>query len=220
MATNRRQSLKPRKIPQQSRAEQTVAVILEAAARVLETKGLDGLNTNVVAQRAGVSVGTLYQYFPGKDAIIVALSQREGAVFFAEAKGALSQPTGQQALRYLITVSVHQQLRRPALARALDFEENRPAIANALVALKTAFGELMRQILLHEDIPPQLSIEVATDDLLAILRAIVDGAGERGEVDRGALESRVGRALFGYLGITDQPPARAQARKQRTSQTA
>jgi AcrR family transcriptional regulator len=74
VTTNRRQSLKPRKIPQQSRAEQTVATILEAAARVLESKGLDGLNTNLVAQRAGVSVGTLYQYFPGKDAIIVALS--------------------------------------------------------------------------------------------------------------------------------------------------
>jgi AcrR family transcriptional regulator len=220
VTTNRRQSLKPRKIPQQSRAEQTVATILEAAARVLETKGMDGMNTNLVAQRAGVGVGSLYQYFPNKDALIVALSKREGAVFFAEAAGALSEPTGQSALKHLITVSVHQQLRRPALARALDFEENRPAIANELVALKTAFGELMRQILLHEDIPPQLSSEVATDDLLAILRAIVDGAGERGEVDRGALESRVGRALFGYLGIVDQPPAKARARKQRTPQTA
>jgi len=213
VTTNRRQSLKPRKIPQQSRAEQTVATILEAAARVLETKGLDGLNTNLVAQRAGVSVGTLYQYFPGKDAIIVALSKREYAVFFAEAKGALSQSTGQKALKYLITVSVHQQLRRPALARALDFEKTRPVIAKELAACKVGFDALIRRILAHDDIPPQPGIEIATDDLLAILRAMVDAAGERGEVDRGALESRVGRALFGYLGIADRQPEKSRARK-------
>ena len=213
MTTNRRPSLKPRKIPQQSRAEQTVATILEAAARVLETKGMEGMNTNLVAQRAGVGVGSLYQYFPNKDALIVALSKREGAVFFAEAAGALSEPTGQRALKHLITVSVHQQLRRPALARALDFEENRPVIANELAASKAAFHEVIRQILTREDIPSQPKMETATDDLVVILRAIVDAAGERGESDRRDLESRVGRALFGYLGIVERQPERSRTRK-------
>ena len=213
MTTNRRPSLKPRKIPQQSRAEQTVATILEAAARVLETKGMEGMNTNLVAQRAGVGVGSLYQYFPNKDALIVALSKREGAVFFAEAAGALSEPTGQRALKHLITVSVHQQLRRPALARALDFEENRPVIANELAASKAAFHEVIRQILTREDIPPQPKMETATDDLVVILRAIVDAAGERGESDRRDLESRVGRALFGYLGIVERQPEKSRTRK-------
>jgi AcrR family transcriptional regulator len=213
VTTNRRQSLKPRKIPQQSRAEQTVATILEAAARVLETKGMDGMNTNLVAQRAGVGVGSLYQYFPNKDALIVALSKREGAVFFAEAAGALSEPTGQSALKHLITVSVHQQLRRPALARALDFEENRPVIANELAASKAAFHEVIRQILTREDISPQPNMETATDDFVAILRAIVDAAGARGESDRGGLESRVSRALFGYLGIVARQPEKSRTRK-------
>jgi AcrR family transcriptional regulator len=213
MATNRRQSLKPRKIPQQSRAEQTVATILEAAARVLESKGMDGLNTNLVAQRAGVSVGTLYQYFPGKDAIIVALSKREHAMFLAEAKAALVQASGQRALKYLIAVSVHQQLRRPVLARALDFEENRPAIAKELAKGKGAFAELIQQILAHDDIPPQPNTEIAVDDLLAIVRALTDAAGERGEVDRVALEARIGRALFGYLGIADRQPEKSKPRK-------
>jgi AcrR family transcriptional regulator len=205
MATNRRQSLKPRKIPQQSRAEQTVATILEAAARVLESKGMDGLNTNLVAQRAGVSVGTLYQYFPGKDAIIVALSKREHAMFLAEAKAALGQASGQRALKY--------QLRRPVLARALDFEENRPAIAKELAKGKGAFAELIQQILAHDDIPPQPNTEIAVDDLLAIVRALTDAAGERGEVDRVALEARIGRALFGYLGIADRQPEKSKPRK-------
>jgi AcrR family transcriptional regulator len=213
VTTNRRPSLKPRKIPQQSRAEQTVATILEAAARVLETKGMEGMNTNLVAQRAGVGVGSLYQYFPNKDALIVALSKREGTVFFAEAAAALSEPTGQRALKHLITVSVHQQLRRPALARALDFEENRPAIARELAASKAAFHEVIRQILAREDIPPQPNMETATNDLVAIVRAIVDAAGERGESDRRDLESRVSRALFGYLGIVERQPEKSRTRK-------
>jgi AcrR family transcriptional regulator len=213
VTTRKRPSLKPRKVPQQSRSEQTVATILEAAARILETKGLDGLNTNLVAQRAGVSIGSLYQYFPGKDALIVALSLREKGVFLAEAEDALGEPTGQKALKQLIAVSVRQQLRRPVLARLLDFEENRPPIARELAASTGAFRALIRQLLAHEDIPPQPDIETATDDLAAMLRAIVDAAGERGEVDRTSLESRVGRALFGYLGIVDRPAAKSRARK-------
>jgi AcrR family transcriptional regulator len=178
-----------------------VVAILDAAASILETRGMDGLNTNLVARRAGVSVGTLYQYFPNKDALIVALCLRAQASFHAETQGALSQPDGVSALKYLITVSVHQQLRRPALARALDFEEGRPAIAKELATGKEAFHDIVREILGRSDIPQQDDIEIATDDLLAIVRAIVDAAGERGEVDRGALERRVARTLFGYLGI-------------------
>jgi AcrR family transcriptional regulator len=209
----KRQSLKPRKIPQQSRAEQTVAAILEAVARILETKGLEGLNTNLVAQRAGFSIGSLYQYFPGKDALIVALCQRERAVFFAEAEGALSEATGEAALRRLITASVHQQLRRPTLARLLDFEEGRPAIAKELAPFITAMSGLIRQILAHEDIPPQPDDEIAADDIIAIVRALVDAAGYRGEADRADLECRVRRAVFGYLGIADRQPVKPRTRR-------
>ena len=61
-------SLKPRKTPSQQRAAGTVAAIIEAAAQVLETEGFEGFNTNAIARLAGVSIGSLYQYFPGKDA--------------------------------------------------------------------------------------------------------------------------------------------------------
>jgi AcrR family transcriptional regulator len=209
VTTKKRPSLKPRKVPQQSRAEYTVAAILEAAAGILETRGMEGLNTNLVAQLAGVSVGSLYQYFTNKDALIVALCLREKASFYAEAEDALKQPTGQTALKYLISVSARQQLRRPALARALDFEEGRPAIAKELAAAMAAFHVLVQQILSRSDIPRQASMEIATDDVLVIVRALVDAAGERGEISQRALERRVGRALFGYLGITDsqtEPP--------------
>lgn len=208
MATSRKRiSLKPRKIPQQPRAEQTVATILEAAARILETKGLAGLNTNAVAQRAGVSIGSLYQYFPGKDALIVALSLRERALFIADALEALDQPTGRLALQHMIVVTVHQQLRRPVLARLLDFEENRPPIARELAASKGVIIDLIAQILARDDIPRQPDVAVATHDLGVILRAMVDAAGEREELDRADLERRVSRAVYGYLGMPHQDPS-------------
>jgi hypothetical protein len=59
--------------PASSSPIETVNVILEASARILELEGLRGFNTNTVAAKAGVSVGSLYQYFPNKDAILVAL---------------------------------------------------------------------------------------------------------------------------------------------------
>lgn len=63
----------PRKAPGQPRSAHTVAAILEGAAQVLEERGLAGYTTNAIAARAGVSIGSLYQYFPTKDAVTVAL---------------------------------------------------------------------------------------------------------------------------------------------------
>jgi AcrR family transcriptional regulator len=69
--------VKPRKTPSQARSAWTVDQILQAAAQVLEARGEDALTTKTVAERAGVSIGTLYQYFPNRDAILVALADRE-----------------------------------------------------------------------------------------------------------------------------------------------
>jgi AcrR family transcriptional regulator len=69
--------VKLRKTPSQARSAWTVDVILQAAAQVLEEGGEDALTTKTVAERAGVSIGTLYQYFPNRDAILVALADRE-----------------------------------------------------------------------------------------------------------------------------------------------
>jgi AcrR family transcriptional regulator len=73
----RRPPARKRRVPRQQRASDTVAIILEAAVQVLETGGLRAFTTNAVAERAGVSIGTLYQYFANKDVLIVALAQHE-----------------------------------------------------------------------------------------------------------------------------------------------
>lgn len=69
--------VEPRKTPRQARSAQTNAVILEAATRVLERDGAAAFNTNRVAERAGISVGSLYQYYPNKASLLFALQEKE-----------------------------------------------------------------------------------------------------------------------------------------------
>jgi AcrR family transcriptional regulator len=66
----------PRKSPSQERSRLTVERILDAAARIFQEQGYVGTTTNEIADEAEVSVGSLYQYFPNKDAILVALTRR------------------------------------------------------------------------------------------------------------------------------------------------
>ncbi len=66
-----------RKLARQSRARETIDAILGAAGRMVDREGVAGLTTNRIAELAGVSIGSLYQYFPGKDAVLHALVERE-----------------------------------------------------------------------------------------------------------------------------------------------
>ena len=66
---------KPRKLPKQERSQATVSAILIATTRILTEEGYDKFNTNRVAELAGVSVGSLYQYFPNKAALLYALGE-------------------------------------------------------------------------------------------------------------------------------------------------
>lgn len=63
----------PRKKPMQERSKATVAAIVEAATQLLAAEGYHNLSTNRIAEFAGVSVGSLYQYFPNKDAVVAAV---------------------------------------------------------------------------------------------------------------------------------------------------
>jgi AcrR family transcriptional regulator len=66
----------PRKSPSQERSKRTVERILDAATRIFHEHGYSGATTNDIADEADVSIGSLYQYFPNKDAVLVALTQR------------------------------------------------------------------------------------------------------------------------------------------------
>ncbi|MDX2008710.1 MAG: TetR/AcrR family transcriptional regulator [Myxococcaceae bacterium] len=76
-ATSRKKPSRPRvRRPKQARSKATVDAVMEATARILERDGLAGFTTNKVAARAGVSIGSLYEYFDSKDAILRAWCER------------------------------------------------------------------------------------------------------------------------------------------------
>lgn len=66
-----------RRTPQQARGQATFERILDATGRMLDAVGTEGLTTNLIAREAGVNVATLYQYFPNKQAVLLALFQRQ-----------------------------------------------------------------------------------------------------------------------------------------------
>src|SRR5947207_4379776 len=89
MATAPRTARNPRRRPRQERSRDTVEAIVEAAAQVFERHGYAAGTTNRIAERAGVSIGSLYQYFPNKDAIVAELARRHIAEIGAVAWPAL-----------------------------------------------------------------------------------------------------------------------------------
>src|ERR1700761_5486710 len=110
MAKPRQPLAKKRRIPRQSRAEETVSAILEAAAQILEAGGLAAFTTNAVAERAGVSIGTLYQYFADKQALLRALAEREIRRALAAIGTALRgdpQVPGEQRVRAMVRALVN-----------------------------------------------------------------------------------------------------------------
>jgi AcrR family transcriptional regulator len=112
----------PRKRPRQQRSQATVDAILAATARVLVRHGFDGLTTNAVATAAGVSIGSLYQYFPNKEALVAALIERHiedmNAAILAELTRVARQPIA-QAARSVIELTIRAHAIEPELHRVL-----------------------------------------------------------------------------------------------------
>jgi AcrR family transcriptional regulator len=112
----------PRKRPRQARSKATVDTILAATARVLVRHGFDGLTTNAVAEAAGVSIGSLYQYFPNKEALVSALIEKHledmNAAVLAELARVAKLPMA-EAARCVIELTIRAHTVDPALHRVL-----------------------------------------------------------------------------------------------------
>src|SRR6185312_9552705 len=90
-----RPATKPRKDASQERSRATVDALVEATARILVREGFDSASTNRIAETAGVSVGSLYQYFPSKEALVAELIERHSNEMFAVVTSILaSEPAG------------------------------------------------------------------------------------------------------------------------------
>jgi AcrR family transcriptional regulator len=102
--SHKNQSL-TRREPKQGRAQEKIELILEAATRIIDKDGLEGLTTNRIAEVAGISIGTLYQYFGDKEAILRVLGQREMKTVTDNIVATLATPisdTTQEPARVLI----------------------------------------------------------------------------------------------------------------------
>jgi len=116
---------KPRKKPLQQRSQLMVETILEATARVLSRRGYEGTNTNVIAETAGISVGSIYQYFPNKDALIAALHERMSQRIFAVIRDTIENASAnnlREAVAVLVHAVIEAHLIDPALHRILEIE--------------------------------------------------------------------------------------------------
>lgn len=162
----KKSSKRPRRKAKQERAQQTVEDLLEAAARVLERRGYASATTNRIAEAAGVSVGTLYEYFADKDAIFDALIQRQIEVLVAAVRGADLDPraplgvTVQQILR----LAMGAMPRGPGFLRALE-QVPGSILRKRLVRARGQVIDFIRQLLEAR----RRELRVADLDLAALL---------------------------------------------------
>jgi AcrR family transcriptional regulator len=204
----------PRKLPEQDRSRATVEAIVAAAARILVRDGYDAFTTNRVAEKAGVSIGSLYQYFPNKDALLGELMRRhthaieEGIEAMAER--AKSAPLA-DVVRIAIEHNVRLHLIDPELHRVLsdvpplgkmDWEA---AFTERMVSRVRAAFEAKRAEIVVPDL--DLAVYVVTHTVEAVVHNAVS---ERlADLKSGVLTEEVTRMLVGYLTGKAVPAKRA-----------
>jgi AcrR family transcriptional regulator len=113
---------KPRKNASQKRSRATVDALVEATARILVKEGFDKASTNRIAEEAGVSIGSLYQYYPSKEALVAAVVDRHRQETMQVVRGALAEVASQpieKAVRSLIAVAIEAHRVDPKLHRVL-----------------------------------------------------------------------------------------------------
>ncbi len=185
-------ALKPRKAPKQQRATKTVEAIVEAGAHILE-QGVHPFTTNHIAERAGVSIGSLYQYFPGANSIMAALIEKHVADERAAAEAVLSHADNAKTdlLRELLHAFVKAHADAPrltarlhALAAGFDLQQHLAAARDAQAASIAAVtgwpeADVLISVMAVEGVvlatlasrPEQLKSSVFMDRLYAIARA-------------------------------------------------
>jgi AcrR family transcriptional regulator len=209
-----------RKRPKQARARATVEAILEAAAHILVRQGHDALTTNSVAERAGVSIGSLYQYFPNKEALVTALSKKHLDDIEAISISALEEDAPDIPLaalvRSMIDASIAAHLVDPALHDALSdhlpnkgakdwhggFEERVSANVKAVLVRRRA------EIAVKD-------LDLAVYVIVRSVEACIHDAHRacRPSLKSSALAEAVTRLVMGYLtqpDVTRSPRAAAQ----------
>ena len=212
MSAGRKRQYNQRRTPQQQRSRATVAAILEASARILRQDGMAGLNTNRIAETAGVGVGSLYGYFPNKEAILLALAK---AILSADETAALEAvERSDQPVRSLIEAlvdrhMVDRKLRRIVMSWHIGaghaYEHSHRA--------QSTIGRIISRVSTQgEDRRDELTLFVVSRAVLGVCRALVD---EPDLPDRRLLVEHICRMISlmidseSLTGLEGQPGGRA-----------
>jgi AcrR family transcriptional regulator len=150
-----RMDASPRKHPTQARAKATVDAIVTAAAQILISHGYEGTTTARVAQRAGVSVGSLYQYFPNKEALVAALIERHANELVGTIRDVLqrhSRATLASCVRAAIDATITAHRIDPRLHKILHEQVPRVGqLGRAMRANEDITHEIERSLRAHAD---------------------------------------------------------------------
>lgn len=143
---------KPRKNASQERSRATVDALVEATARILVKEGYDKASTNRIADKAGVSIGSLYQYFPGKEALVAAVIDRHNRDVMRVVRDALAEVASQpleKAVRRLVAVAIEAHRIDPRLHRVLAEQIPRTGRLKDVEAFNREAHALFRAYLEH-----------------------------------------------------------------------
>lgn len=193
----------PRKSPRQARAIATVDVILEATAHILREGGLIDLSTNAIAMRAGVSIGSLYQYFPSKEAVLAELLRSKREQLLQRFSAAMNEARPRNLVGLadtLIEVALADQFHDARLSLALEYVEAALPLNDETAAFKDVLSDLFAAALRQLGVK---QAETVARDLVVIGRSMIDSAALRGETDVENLRVRVRQAVLGYLAAED-----------------
>ena len=198
---------KPRKSPSQQRAQLTVAALLKATAHILVKEGYESASTNRIADAAGVSIGSLYQYFPSKEALVAAVIDRHMQEMMQLLRTALERVRGEPlevATRELVRVMIDAHRVDPRLHRALVEQvprvgrlENIRALDREAYALIRAYLEAHRDELRVADLDVASFVCVATVE--ALTHAAVVNRPDVLSDKAGMFTDEVTRLVVGYL---------------------
>ncbi|WP_421999242.1 TetR/AcrR family transcriptional regulator [Reyranella sp.] len=205
----------PRKSASQQRSRATVETLLDATARVLVRDGYDRASTNRIAARAGVSVGSLYQYFPNKEALVAALVARHNREMLELVRAALAEVASRDlgtAMRELTRATLDAHLVDSPLHRVFAEQVPRMGQLANIEALQHETFLLVRAYLTERrgeiavaDLDTATSICVTTVE--ALTHEFVIRQPEARERDRNRFVDEVTRLIVGYL----QPAGGRQA---------
>lgn len=189
--------------PRQLRSKATVDAIVDATARILADDGWQSVNTNAIAKRAGVSVGSVYEYFPDKQAILAVIIEQhltEGEAMVADAANVLvGRIAIDDIVRDLVLSFIRLHQGNPRLHRALASEVPISASQRERVAaLRSKVVALVADVLSAHVDEPELKATLLVDTADALThRWIVDEVGLPASAD--IMAAQASKMLKGYL---------------------